>query len=247
MAAGTPATSIDFRRLGRGDLVAVIATAVVFISLFLPWYSYTDTNASDGCGVTAGSSCSLSISALGSGAGGWRFLILVICLLVAGLLFLRSFLVSGLRTPLPHWQLLTALCSLNLLLIVISFLVKPGFYGLLAAAGISSSWSYGAFIGLIAGIAAVVGGSMRRTEPETIVPGVGPPAWAPRPTPSPSQTYAQPRAAYSPPEPTQSYSPPEPTPEPPQEQRPATAACANCGAALAPGNTFCTGCGQPVL
>jgi len=60
VAPRTPTASIDFQRLGPGDLVTGGATIILFISLFLPWYRFG----------MAGSS--ITISAMATGAGGWQ-------------------------------------------------------------------------------------------------------------------------------------------------------------------------------
>jgi hypothetical protein len=51
------------------------------------------------------------------------------------------------KLPIAHEQLLTVVAALNLLLVVIDFIDKPGGGGV--------GWSYGAFIGLIAAIVCV--------------------------------------------------------------------------------------------
>ena len=44
---------MDFRRLGRGDIVAAVGGVLLFISMFLPWYSVKSGTPSDqtACGV----------------------------------------------------------------------------------------------------------------------------------------------------------------------------------------------------
>ena len=82
-AARPPASiSIDFRRLGTGDLVALGGSVLLFISLFLSWYT---VKVSDQFGSIGGST-----SALGTGAGGWRVLILVLDILIILYLFVRT-------------------------------------------------------------------------------------------------------------------------------------------------------------
>ena len=67
---------------------------LLFISLFLSWYTYTSTDATI---ATPGSS--VSLTALSSQAGGWRFLILVMSLLVFLYLFIRSMSGRGIGFP----------------------------------------------------------------------------------------------------------------------------------------------------
>jgi len=180
-----PRTTIEPRRLGRGDLVALAGTVVVFVSLYLPWYSISLSGFDS---LYGGGGAVGWISALGDGAGGWRFLILVVCLVIAGYLFLRMMISRDVRMPLPHWQLLTALTALNLVLVLIAFLVKPG--GGTTVSGLSIGWDYGAYLGLGGGALAVIGGVIRRTDPELLGPS------APRTTavPPTTATAAQPPA-----------------------------------------------------
>ncbi|MDA8279752.1 MAG: zinc ribbon domain-containing protein [Actinomycetota bacterium] len=167
---GRPQASIDFRRLGVGDLVAGGALVVLFVSLFLPWYSIGYG------GVSA------STSAMGSGAGGWRVLVLVLALLTIGYLLVRTVL-STVRLPIPHWQFLTVLTVVVALLTLLAFLVKPGVDTTgLGTAGIGTSWSYGAYIGLVAAVAAVGGAVQRSRQSDTIEPKLHA---AGRPAPSP--------------------------------------------------------------
>ena len=199
-------TAIDFRRLGAGDMIAGIATVLIFISLFLPWYSY---GAGSGQGVT--------ISALGTGAGGWRILVMIMCILIVAYLFARTLLPRGTRFPLPHWQVLTVLTVVNGLLVLLAFLVKPG------GSVIEVSWAYGAYVGLVAGIVAIVGGVVRRNDPEVIIVGS-------------TQTATWHQAVRAP-------GPPAPVPHNPPASN---AVCTVCGTAVQPGNQYCVGCGAAI-
>jgi len=217
-------SSIDFRRLGTGDIIASIATIVIFISLFLPWYSYGSG------GVT------LALTALGTGAGGWRILILILCILVVGYLFARTLLPRGARLALPHWQVLTVVTAINGILVLLAFLVKPG------ANLLSVSWDYGAYIGLIAAIVAIIGGVVRRNDPETIVSNISAPIAGQQPLAStpimqPPSQYSQ--AAVPP----TTLPPAAPSPQKPQVTPVASGHCTACGTAIVPGNRFCVGCG----
>lgn len=161
--AAASLTTVEPRRLGAGDWIALGATVVLLVFLYLPWYSIQIAFSSFDANQTFG-----SISALGDGAGGWRFLIFVCCLLIFGYLFWRTVLSRQVRLPLPHWQLLTVLTSLNLLLTLLAFLVKPG--GGTSVAGLSFTWAYGAYVGLAAAAVAVAGAVLRRRDPEQITP-----------------------------------------------------------------------------
>jgi hypothetical protein len=154
-------STIDLHRLGGGDAVAAVGTLVLLVTLFLPWYSLSLNFGSLYSGIYAG-----SISALGDGAGGWRFLTLMVCMAILGYLFARTIWSPRHRLPLPHWQLLTVLCSINLLLTALMFLVRP--LGGSSFSGLSISWDYGAYIGVCAAILAVLGSVLRRRQPELL-------------------------------------------------------------------------------
>jgi hypothetical protein len=241
----SPQTSIDFRRLGTGDFMAGGATVVVFIALLLPWYSL------DG----------FSTSALGSGAGGWRFLSLLLTIAIIGYLFARTLVSSGFRLPLPHWQLLTLSTSINGLIILLAFLIKPS--GQL-------SWSFGAYLGLIAAILAIVGSAIRGNEPEVIGPDhlKARATFATRPsgfnlsqTPAESTPPSQPATAPAP-APIADLSPlvsrNDPITQPSAAELIADdravelipnsgdRLCPSCGAAVPQTNRFCNACGAAV-
>jgi hypothetical protein len=193
--------SIDFRRLGTGDIVAMSGLVLLFISLFLSWYSVPGE----------------SVSALGDGAGGWRVLILVLDILILLYLLIRTMTPRGLHLPLPHWQLLTALLGLEFLLTLLAFLVKP------SGGGISVSWSYGAYMGLVFAIVALAGGIMRRNEAEIVIPGVPRTGFSSfRAMPQAPQMGATPGGGAQ------------------------GSACAQCGSSVPPGTPYCTTCGAPV-
>jgi zinc-ribbon domain len=198
------AISIDFRRLGIGDIIALAGSVLLFISLFLTWYT-----------IPGGGG---SASALGSGAGGWRVLILVLDIIVILYLFVRTMTPRGFTLPLPHWQLLTVVLGLQFLLTLLAFLVKPSS----GISGVSVSWGYGAFIGLIVSVIALIGGIMRRSESEVVVPGVPRSGFG-----SFSSTPAAPQMGITPGGGSQG------------------SICAQCGSAVPTGNPYCPTCGAP--
>jgi hypothetical protein len=133
----------DAQRWTLSDKVTGVASFVVLISLFLPWFS--------GSYVSIGASSSGSES--GTDAHGWLWLVFVVVLaILAYLVIAAGFRVLPFRSPLRHDQLLLAATSLNLALVFIGFLLKPSTYGI---EGLSISWSVGAFLALIAAIVAV--------------------------------------------------------------------------------------------
>jgi len=182
----------EFDRLGRGDLVTGIATFVLLISLFLPWYS------ADGF---------VSFSVLD--VRGWMYLAFFLALAIIGYLLLRA-LWAELKLPIAHWQLMVSATGLNLFLAFIAFLAKPtGF-----------TWSVGAFLSLIAGVAAVVGTLVRRNEPEQL-----PVNQKPGPSQAPFWTATG--------------QVPQPVPARPDKS------CVKCGVVNPIENHFCSTCGRP--
>jgi hypothetical protein len=127
---------IDAGRWTEPDRITVTASAVLLVSLFLPWF-----------GV---SFLGMSVTADGLESHGYLRIVLMLCAAILGYLVLR---VTPARSVLPppraHERVLLAATSINLALVVIGFLVAPGG----AALGPLVSHQYGAFV---AGIAALV-------------------------------------------------------------------------------------------
>jgi len=162
----------DFGRLRPGDLIAGIASFLVFISVFIPWYSFAASVDSASANATLAQQqlmlavCSdqpavcqssvppqFNVSALDGGAGGWRFLILVVAIITVLYVLSRTLDVVAQAVP-NHWQVLIGMTALQGLLVLIAFAANP--LSILDSLG-SSSWAFGAFLALIAAIAAVVG------------------------------------------------------------------------------------------
>ena len=162
----------DFGRLRRGELIAGIASFLVLISLFFPWYSFAAAAASGSENATTAQQqlvlaicadqptvCSsqtppqFSVGALGGVAGGWRYLILVLA--IAAVLYVLS-RATDVTAPMAayHGQVLLGLTALQGLLVLVAFFSNP--LGILDTYG-SSSWGFGAILALIAASAAVAG------------------------------------------------------------------------------------------
>jgi len=131
-----PAFRFDAARLSRADRIAGIATIVLFISLFLDWFTYT---ASFG-----GFSQGLSVNGLWHG---WTYFNLIICILVVAYLVMRA---GWDRLPIsqdvPHLTVMMVATIVNAVLIFIAFIDKPNGNGV--------GWGFGAILGLIAAIVA---------------------------------------------------------------------------------------------
>lgn len=142
-ATTAPAFGFDVRQWTPGDQVAGLASLVLLISLFLPWFTVR----------VSGFSAFSGLSASGSGttAHGWLWIVFVLVLVIFGLLILAAIQPPPrLGFPLPYELVLLVLTGLNLLLVLIAFVDKP------SASFVSVGWDYGAFIALIAAIVALV-------------------------------------------------------------------------------------------
>jgi len=139
--------SFDARRWTLSDKIAGGASLLVLISLFLPWFSGS-ISSDNSLGLSAATG-----SESGTDAHGWLWLVFIIVLaIIAYLVVVAGFQVLPFKAPLRYDQVLLAAAGVNLLLVFIAFLLKPSTYGL---AGVSIGWSIGAFLALIAAIAAV--------------------------------------------------------------------------------------------
>jgi hypothetical protein len=160
-------------------MIAGIASFLVLISLFIPWYSFASAAAQAGAQATPAQQqlvlaicsdqptvCSsdvppqFSVTALDGGAGGWRFLILVVAIIAV--LYVLSRALEPVTRAFPyHWQMLVGITAFQGLLVLIAFAANP--LGILDSLG-SSSWAFGAFVALIAAIAAGVGAALVMQE-----------------------------------------------------------------------------------
>jgi hypothetical protein len=165
--------------LRRGDQIAAIASFLVLISLFLPWYSFAASAASASQTATPAQQklvlaicadqpavCSsnnpprFSVGALASLAGSWHYLILVVALIAVLYVLSRATDLTA-QAARYHWQVLLGLTALQGLLVLIAFFGNP--LSILGTVG-SSSWAFGAILALIAALAAVAGAVLVRQE-----------------------------------------------------------------------------------
>jgi hypothetical protein len=136
-AAAAPAAQIKFdaTKLTQTHRIVGIASLVLLISLFLPWF-----NASNGL---------FSVSVSGESAHGYLWITFILSLAIVALMAVKAFEMWAFPTnaPVDEERALLIATVINLVLVVLAFLLKPaGGWG----------WSFGAFIGLIAAIVAVV-------------------------------------------------------------------------------------------
>ena len=129
--------SFEMKRWSSAERTTAIATLVLLISLFLPWFTYN---------FGAGS---VSVDGL---AHGWMYLVFLLCLVILAYLASRAgFSEMPFKLPIAGEQFLLVASVANLVLTVLAFLDKPGGIGF---SGIG--WGFGAFIGLIAAIVAAL-------------------------------------------------------------------------------------------
>jgi hypothetical protein len=133
-ASGTSAYRFDRTRWSSTDVVAGVATLVVVVALFLPWF-----------GVSLGV---VGLTVSGLTAHGYLYLVLILGLVELG--YLVS--VAGLpevraKLPLPHETFLTTLNAINLVIVLIAFANK-------GPSGIG--WRFGAFVALVAAVVAAL-------------------------------------------------------------------------------------------
>jgi hypothetical protein len=134
-----PSFNFNLNRLTRVDKIVAIATLVTFISLWLPWYSVS-------VGGLDGSE-SISFDATSWGHG-WMWLELLVAIALLVYLVARTgWDTLPFNLPVAHAPLLIVGTGLQLLLVVLDFAIIP--YG-----NEGMGWGWGAFIGLIAALAA---------------------------------------------------------------------------------------------
>lgn len=159
-----------------GDVLAAAGSGLVLISIFLTWYSVTLTalgvqfyesveraflsrlfpQIANGIGGLSGP-LTFSMPALGSGAGGWRWAILVvsILLLLEVLLAIASSTKSQSTPGWPHTAVLLLLSVSDLVLVLAAFFSLP--YGSAPSSYLSVARGVGAYIGLLAALLACGG------------------------------------------------------------------------------------------
>jgi hypothetical protein len=141
-SSALPPANFNLSRLTTVDRIVAGGTLVTMISLWLPWFSASYS----GLGATTSASIS------GTGYHGWLWLEFLLALaLVAYFAARAAWDQLPFRLPVSDEWLLAGATGLQFLLILIGFLAMPSTDGL---AGYSVSWSFGAFLALVASITA---------------------------------------------------------------------------------------------
>jgi len=129
-------TRFDIKRLGIGDLVVGGANLALMIGVFLPWFDF---------GTATTGHFSFDATAVRR----WMYLPSLASLLIVVYLVIKATLGEA---PMPRLQSLVvmAACDASLLLTLACFAKK----------GVGVNWDYGAYVSLVAAIAAVIGAIM---------------------------------------------------------------------------------------
>ena len=128
-----PAYKFDAARWSLADRIAGVATIVLFISLFLSWF-----------GITV---IGITVTASGLSAHGYLYVVMILCILIVAYLGLRAgWDELPVSANLPHLTVMLVATIVNLVLVSIAFIDKPG--------GSAVGWQFGAFLALIAAIVA---------------------------------------------------------------------------------------------
>ena len=149
------------KKLSNGDLAIAGGLIVALIAIFLPWYS-ASYSYSGALGISGGS-FSASVSGFSYWTG-WFFFIFT--LLGIALFVLRTFLATVAVPALPvNDAMVYSVIGVLMLVMALLWLIAgaPGSY---SGAGYSAGLSYGLIIGIVAAIAVIVGGFLKRTDPQ---------------------------------------------------------------------------------
>jgi hypothetical protein len=146
-AGGATAFNFDAKRWSPADLIVGVASLVVLISLFLPWFTASVAGFSGG-------------SESGTDQDGWLWIVFIISLAIVAFVVLKAaFQKMPFTLPLQEELLLLIAAGINLLLVVIAFADKPSVPASVPsqfAVHVQIGWGVGAFLALIAAIVAVV-------------------------------------------------------------------------------------------
>jgi hypothetical protein len=130
--SGLPPFKFDIARWTLADRIAGVATLVLFICLFLPWFTY-----SYGFGST-------SVNGLWHG---WMWLSLILSIaIIAYLVLVAGWDKLPISQDVPHLTVMMIATIVNAVLVLLSFIDKPGGSGI--------GWGFGAIVGLIAALVA---------------------------------------------------------------------------------------------
>jgi len=123
------------KRWTQPERVTAIASLVLLISLFLPWFTY---NYGGG---------TVSFDGLWHG---WMYIVFILCLVIlVDLVAKASYSEMPFKLPMSEEQLLFYATVVNFVLTLLAFVFKPGGFGI---SGVG--WTFGSFVGLAAAVVA---------------------------------------------------------------------------------------------
>ena len=129
-----PPYAFSLDKLNLADMISGVASIVLLISLFLSWF-----------GITV---IGIHLTASGTSAHGFLWIVFIICLaIVAYLLCIAGWGNLPFAPQVPHLTAMLVATAVNLVLVFIAFIDKPG--------GSGVGWEFGAFLGLIAAVVAL--------------------------------------------------------------------------------------------
>jgi len=172
--------NIAGKKLSNGDVAIGAGLIVGLIALFLPWYGFTES--------FSGFSSSGSVGGLNYWSGWFFFLAVLVGL---ALFILRTFVPSIAIPALPMNDAMTYMVVGAVMVVTALLWLLLGAPGSYSAPGFSSGISFGLIIGLIAGVAVLAGGFLKRSDRQRATkplssyqtPTAAPPA-APPPPPA---------------------------------------------------------------
>ncbi len=127
-----PAYRFDPSRWSRADRISGVATFLLFVSLFFPWFTQSD---------------GLHTQSVNGLWHEWMFITLIVCILIEAYLVLRAgWDELPINQGLSHFAVMTVATLVNALLALIAFFDKP--------AGPGIGWGFGAILGLVVALVA---------------------------------------------------------------------------------------------
>ena len=154
--------NIAGKRLSNGDMTVGIGLIVGLIAIFLPWYGYSYST-SGITGITGGFSSSASVGGLNYWTGWFFFLFVLIGL---ALIILRTFAPSVAIPALPVNDAMTYMIVGAVMVVMALLWLLLGAPASFSGPGYSAGISFGLIIGLIAGVAVLAGGYLKRSDPQ---------------------------------------------------------------------------------
>jgi hypothetical protein len=127
--------TFDWKSVGQVDRITGIATLILFIALFLPWFKVDFTFG--------------TASASGLTIHGYLYITLILSLAIIAFVAVEALGLWKLpsSSQVGREQLLLIATTINLVLVLIAFLFKPGGHGV--------GWDWGSFVALVAAAVAV--------------------------------------------------------------------------------------------